>query len=152
MSKYLDTRDLQKRLEELEGYEEALKSAEQDLQDIKDEDVPEDIEEQEDLERRMEKAEDHFRSCRSDFGEDEGGELKELREMADEIPEWRHGKTLIPEDEWVDYCQQFAEDIGAVEDFSKWPCSCIDWKEAASELAHDYSTIDYQGTAYYYRA
>lgn len=151
MPDILDTRDLQKRLEELEGYEEELKSAEDDLQSIKDEDVPEDIDEQEDLEARLEKAEDRFRSCRSDFGEDEAKELVELREMADEISEWRRGESLINDNYFQKYAEQFADDIGAIDANAGWPLSHIDWESAADELKSDYSSIEYDGDTYWYR-
>ena len=58
---------------------------------------------------------------------------------------------LIPEREFVDHAQQLAEDIGAVEDFSRWPVSCIDWEQAARELQTDYTSVEYEGTTYFYR-
>jgi hypothetical protein len=33
-----------------------------------------------------------------------------------------------------------------------WPFTCIDWKQAAEELAMDFSTVTYQGTDYLVRA
>lgn len=58
---------------------------------------------------------------------------------------------LIPEDEFEEYAQEFAESVGAVEEASAWPCCYIDWEKAADDLRGDYSTIDYQGTTYLYR-
>lgn len=60
-------------------------------------------------------------------------------------------QCLIPESEFEDYAQQLAEDIGAVEDFSRWPVSCIDWQQAADELRMDYTSVDYEGTTYFYQ-
>lgn len=58
-------------------------------------------------------------------------------------------RTLISDDgEFVKYAQQLAEDIGAVDDFSRWPCTCIDWERAANELRSDYTSITYDGDDY----
>jgi hypothetical protein len=58
---------------------------------------------------------------------------------------------LIRETHFTDYAQQFAEDIGAIPGDAAWPCTCIDWEEAARELRHDYSETDINGTSYLYR-
>ena len=42
-------------------------------------------------------------------------------------------------------------DIGAIDSNASWPTGCIDWKRAASELAVDYSSVTFDGRAYYYR-
>ena len=61
------------------------------------------------------------------------------------------GDGLIPEDEWVAYAQQLAEDIGAIDSNAQWPLSYIDWDAAAEALAQDYETATFEGTDYYYR-
>ena len=32
-----------------------------------------------------------------------------------------------------------------------WPCSCIDWKQAALELQQDYTAFDFAGVTYWGR-
>lgn len=59
--------------------------------------------------------------------------------------------TLIAESDFEEYAEQLAEDIGAINSDAAWPVRCIDWEQAASELAMDYSSIKYDGTDYYYR-
>lgn len=90
--------------------------------------------------------------------QDFADEIRELENEKDEIDtiegyceDFLYGATLIPESEFVDYAQQFAEDIGAVETDGRWPLYCIDWEAAARDLAMDYSLVTYQGTDYYVR-
>jgi len=45
------------------------------------------------------------------------------------------------------FAQETAEAIGAIPDGLGWPCSCIDWDHAASELMQDYCEED----DYYFR-
>jgi len=49
--------------------------------------------------------------------------------------------TMIPEDEFEDYAQQLAEDIGAIGKDNQWPLNCIDWEDASEELKNDYSEV-----------
>jgi len=44
------------------------------------------------------------------------------------------GEHSFPEN----FAQQVAEDIGSVPEGVGWPCTCIDWEQAASELMQDY--------------
>lgn len=59
--------------------------------------------------------------------------------------------TLIPEDDFKDYAQEYAEEIGAVPESYTWPISCIDWEHAAKELSYDYNYVEFNGDYYYYR-
>jgi len=92
------------------------------------------------------------------FGEDgEGLEPEdierrdEIRELLEEVDPDGYGETLIPEEDFEEHARELAEEIGAVADFSAWPCTAIDWKQAASDLQTDYSTVTFDGTDYYYR-
>lgn len=69
-----------------------------------------------------------------------------LNDAADNDP------TLILESEFEDYARELADDIGAVDKNAGWPTRCIDWEQAAAELAQDYTTVTYQGNDYYNRA
>jgi len=61
-----------------------------------------------------------------------------------------HGGTMIPEDEFASYAEDMASDIDGV-DTSRWPYTCIDWKEAAEELKQDYHEVEFDGTTYLFR-
>ena len=59
------------------------------------------------------------------------------------------GVTLIEDGrEWRDYAETFAEDVFNI-DCSRWPFTCIDWDDAACELAADYTTVTFDGDDYY---
>lgn len=154
MSRYLDTRDLYKRQQELESLREALESARDELDQLsaqkpaEDESTPAELEE---WESAVESARETLDDATTEFGEDEQAELDELNELESEVGEWQHGETMIPESDFEDYARQLAEDIGAIPDENRWPCTCIDWEQAAKELAMDYSLVSFQGTDYYVR-
>jgi antirestriction protein len=59
--------------------------------------------------------------------------------------------TFIADSGFEEYAQELAEDIGAINRDATWPNNCIDWEQAAQELQHDYSTVEYDGVTYWYR-
>lgn len=86
---------------------------------------------------------------------DEAQELANLEAFAEEASgyasDWPLGETLIRDSYFEDYARQLAEDVGAIHSDAKWPCTCIDWKEAADELKQDYSAIEFDGITYWTR-
>lgn len=64
---------------------------------------------------------------------------------------WEWGVFFIAERDFVDYARELADDIGAVDMNAGWPTRCIDWQQAADELAQDYSATTIYGSTYYYR-
>ena len=114
---YLDSRNLQKRINELEELKGRLS----------DEGDP--------------------------LNEEEQGELGNLVNLKEEVGDggWDFGITFIPEDEFGDYAREFAEDVGAISNDAQWPATCIDWEQAANELKHDFSNVEYDGETYLYR-
>lgn len=86
---------------------------------------------------------------------DEIDREKELTALEDELGDLhrfaRNGGCLIPDGDFEDYARELAEDIGERDAFSKWPHTCIDWERAASELLHDYSSVDFEGETYHYQ-
>lgn len=167
--KTIDTRDLCTRQQELqdlkaavENAQESLTEAQDELEQVstgkpaEDESALTELEEWEtalqDAQNAVDEAEADHRRALDDFGDDEQTELAELDELESEISDWRYGETMISENDFEDYARQLADDIGAVPDESRWPCTCIDWERAARELAMDYSTVTYQGTDYLVRS
>jgi len=148
----IDTRDLHDRLEELKDKQDEIQNKKDEIKEA--EDIPYKVispeaakeyeEELEDLVKELEELE-------SDFGADEQEELAELEAMESEIPEWQYGETLIPERDWVEYCEELCKDIGYISnDFPWW--TGIDWDKTAANMRQDYSEIEYQGTTYLYRS
>ena len=80
------------------------------------------------------------------------GELKALKALNDEglvsSEDWEEGATLIRDSYFTDYAQELAEDLGLIDDSSRWPSYCIDWERAARELQMDYTPIDFYGVTY----
>ena len=62
-----------------------------------------------------------------------------------------YGAELISSDNWVEYAQQLAEEVGAIDKNTSWPNNCIDWEKAANELASDYGLETIDGNNYYCR-
>ena len=88
--------------------------------------------------------------------EDVKDELAELERVVEEIEGYsgdtaKDGITLIRDDYFEEYAQDFAIDIGAVPSDLKWPCHCIDWEQAADELKMDYTSVEIDGITYWYR-
>lgn len=114
------------------------------------------IERIEELETEREAHEDDVEALAQwDADDDTGGELKRLRALADEAsgsPDWTHGEALVSDAYWVRYAQELADDIGATDRDAKWPQTCIDWDQAARELAQDYYTVSYGKTDYWIRS
>jgi hypothetical protein len=168
--KTLDTRDLYKRKCELEGLRDTLTEAREALEEANQafsesekeepEVTSEGVEawdkwsEQNDaLEDAVSEAEGNVAAALIDFGEDEESELAELETLENEISEFRHGETLIHEDDFEGYARELAEDLhGKAVREATWPFTCIDWSEAADELQQDYSAVEYQGQTYLARS
>lgn len=62
-----------------------------------------------------------------------------------------HCDALIPEDEWEEYCQNLAEEVGCIQR----DCRLIDfvnWDDWADAMRADYKQIDFDGDTYYWKA
>ncbi len=85
---------------------------------------------------------------------DEIAELKTLRDLQEQCEgyagDWKYGATLVRDDYFTTYAQDYAEEIGAIKDCS-WPNNCIDWEQAASELQQDYTSVEFDGVTYWVR-
>lgn len=86
---------------------------------------------------------------------DERCEMESLRKLADQcqnwVSDWEYGETLIRDSYFVEYAQQLADDIGAIDVNASWPMSCINWERAARELRMDYTAVDFDGVTYWVR-
>ncbi len=86
---------------------------------------------------------------------DDAEELRILTALAEEAEgcaaDWKHGETLIRDSHFIDYAEQLADDIGAIDKEQSWPLNCIDWTEAARQLQMDYAAVDFDGVTYWVR-
>lgn len=87
--------------------------------------------------------------------DDEIAELKALtvlsEECSDYADDWAYGAALIRDSYFMEYAQELAEDIGAIDSEASWPNNCIDWERAAQELRMDYTSVDFDGVTYWVR-
>lgn len=104
----------------------------------------------EELESEIEDGEESGQDVEDE--KEELAELKALAEQGEGYGDWAHGETLIRESYFVEYAEQLADDIGAVNRESSWPNNHIDWEAAAAELKIDYMSLDFGGTEYWMRA
>lgn len=70
---------------------------------------------------------------------------------AEGIDEWEYGTSFIRADTFEEYAREVAEDIGAISADAQWPIYCIDWEQAARDLAMDYWSVTFLGHDYYVR-
>jgi antirestriction protein len=91
---------------------------------------------------------------------DDATELVALRELLGELrgyggdEQWRgdwYPVTLIRDSYFKRYAMELADELGAVPADAGWPCTCIDWDQAARELQWDYSSVEFDGVTYWYR-
>jgi len=153
---YLDTRDLYKRQEELKGELEGLQSLLEEAGEqyaeacgaLYDDETADAVEAKDEAESALQEA----TSALSAWEGENQEELDELNALEREVGrEWMHGETLIPEEDFVSYVQDLAEDIGATAgDDHSW--LVIDWEATADTLRADYAEAEYRGTTYLFRA
>lgn len=74
--------------------------------------------------------------------------LEEISGNLDSIAS-REGSTLIAEEYFETYAQDYAESTGAISSENQWPLSYIDWDAAADALKQDYTSVELDGTTYY---
>ncbi len=131
----IDSRDVIARIEELDGEREALSNSVTDAETADD----------------MQTA----RSALDEWDNSHAEELAALKALADEAEgyasDWHHGETLIRDSYFKEYAMQIADDIGAIPRDAGWPCTCIDWDQAARELQMDYTSVDFDGVTYWIR-
>jgi hypothetical protein len=97
---------------------------------------------------------DELNADREEIDDEERAELDILESLADEAsgsPDWRYGETLIRDSYFEDYAQDLARDCGMIPDDLRWPCTCIDWEQAARELRMGYFSVDFDGMTFWVR-
>jgi hypothetical protein len=170
----IDSRDVIARIEELEALQEEAKDAaseqieaieveEAKLTDwLKDKNVFE-ILTSEELTKKLAQisdmkdailSDDEGNPLSDDFGTDEAYELQALKSLADQADgcgDWAYGAQLIADDYFEKFAREFADEIGAIPKNANWPCTCIDWTEAASELQQDYTAVEFDSATYWIR-
>ena len=78
--------------------------------------------------------------------------IDEINELEDESTEFSFGETLIPNDDFTEYCKDMVEDCYNLKDVPDFIKDNINWEGVASDLGVDYSNVTYQGVSYLVRA
>ena len=75
--------------------------------------------------------------------------IEKVRSVSEDTPE--DGCQLIRDSYFEEYAEEFAADIGAINENAQWPLNYIDWAAAADQLQMDYSEVDFDGVTYWVR-
>lgn len=143
----LDSRDILKRLEELRDERKGLVEMLDELKESiagwessppEERDDPEELDE---LHVALHSAEEEL----AIWDMDNEDELKMLESVEDECDAC--GNTWVHADHLTRYAQDSADDMGVKTDV--WPYTCIDWEQAAEELATDFTTVEVNEQTYY---
>lgn len=145
----INSRDLYLRKCELESLRDDVELAESEVADAEGE-IAFAIEPDEALAETLASKVEALKDAQDAFSEPEKAELKELEQLENEIDGFMHGATLVHENYFKKYAQQYADDIGAIDRNAKWPLNCIDWDEAAEQLQSDFSSVEIDGATYYF--
>jgi hypothetical protein len=147
----IDSRAVIARIEELETEREALTDAFTEAEDA----LVLAVQAGEGVQSANRVADETARALAEWDGSEDGDELAALRKLAEEAEgyaaDWPYGEALIRDSYFVEYAQQLADDLGAVNSEASWPNNCIDWDRAASELQQDYTAVDFAGVTYWIR-
>ena len=145
---FIDSRDIIKRIEELEeeraDLADALEQAEEDTAEAFGDDL-----------KPTQQARDKAAQAVAEWdASEEAEELRTLKALADQCEgygDWEYGETLIARSYFQTYAQELATDIGAIDPSASWPLNCIDWEQAAKELEVDYMSVDFDGEEFLMR-
>lgn len=91
-----------------------------------------------------------------ELDEDERERLTALRKLDDQLftsmDEYAANESLlIPEEEFEDYCQQWASDCGYAESESSPLSWYIDWERWADDMKIDFTEVEFEGDTYLIR-
>jgi DNA repair exonuclease SbcCD ATPase subunit len=174
--KTLDSRDLMKRLDELQDLQSDIETARERVDDAErvlteaqtaltaaqnahaaepndetENDLEYAVEAVDEAQTELDEAQTELDDAESNFTQDERQELAELEELESEVSEWCWGATLIPESDFTDYCRELLVDRDDLpSDLPSYVV--IDWEATADNLRADYSEGEYNGTTYLFRS
>lgn len=138
----IDTRDLAEKREELQT----------DLVDSFNDYFDTEIEDFDELIKYIDDSENEDVQEWRDDNSNDFEHIEEIDELEEEISEFSFGETLIPEDDFTEYCEDMGDDCYNLRDVPGFIKYNINWEGVASDLKVDYTDVTYQGKSYLVRA
>lgn len=138
----IDTRDLAEKRDELKEF----------LVDDFNLTFEKEIEDFDELIEIVDNSEDEDVQDWKEDNSDDFEHIEEIDELEDEISEFSFGETLIPDDDFTEYCKDIVNDCYNLRDVPGFIEYNINWKGVASDLSVDYTNVTYQGESYLVRA
>jgi len=75
--------------------------------------------------------------------------IEAINDLENEVgSEWSYGVTLIEEDDFEDYCEEFVEDCYALNSIPQWIKNNINWSGIADDMKQDYTEVNFRGETY----
>lgn len=166
----IDSRDIIERFEELKDEKESLESDVSEVEEaiyeimseLENSDTPDSNEA---WNAEVDATEEKLNALRQDLEnakialstwlDENQEEFNALESIVDECSgygDFEHGETLISEEYFPQYAEDFASDMGAIDRNANWPLNHIDWNAAADDLKTDYTATEIEGTTFYFRA
>lgn len=152
----VDSRDIIKRIEDLEEELDCLRDAvaervneRDDSEEAKAKSDAGDYDLAIELGDAVAEAQENLDAWNEDYGE-ELAALKNLVEQAEGCRDCLYGTTLIHDAYFKDFAREEAEELCGI-GFSTWPGTCIDWEQAADALKQEYTSVDWGGEKYWIR-
>ena len=143
-------RELYDLQEELDDLEYRLELAKEAVDDAAESELTEDDSDESTLEQAhmdLDAATDDIENWHGDNPRYE--ELKQLKSYLGD--NWDVSTTLIPERDFKEYAMNYASEVQSFDDNAR-PFTCIDWDQAADDLATDYQRVDFDGEEYLYQS
>ena len=109
------------------------------------------IEDFDELTKHIDNSEDEDVQKWKEDNSDDFDHIEEIDELEDEISEFTFGKTLIPNDDFTEYCEDMINGCYYMKNVPSFVKDNINWDGVASDLEVDYSSVTYQGESYFYR-
>ena len=138
----IDTRNLAEKREELQT----------NLVDSFNEYFDTELEDFEDLISYIDNSEDKDVQEWKEDNSDDFDHIEEIDYVEDNVSEFSFGETLIPNDDFTEYCKDMVNDCYNLKDVPDFIKDNINWDGVASDLEVDYSNVAYQGVSYLVRA
>ena len=159
----IDSRDVIARIDELEDERMTLTEALENAREVSEDaltkadeaaaGISEDFDTLSAASDSAQEEVDNAHKALEEWDDDNGEELTALLALAGEAEgyasDWKDGSTLVRDSYFVEYAQQLADDIGAINKDARWPNDCIDWDKAAEELQQDYTAVEFDGVTYW---